>query len=123
MRMSLEPLDAEKKFREGSATIVGGVLDGVSFVMHDGALEMRIGEYSTPLEITNAHSLYSLFSVFSLREEEFVGADTDTEGVLAARFGSSDDVTLFVDLEAYEPIRAQCEEGACTIVFDTKGTA
>lgn len=123
MRMSLDPFDAEKEFREGSATIVGGVLDGVSFVMLDEALEMRIGEYSSQLARADASAIYSIFSVFSLRAEEFVGAASDVEGVLAARFSGTDDVTLFLDLETHEPIRAQCNDGACTIVFETKGTA
>lgn len=121
MHIALEESCDATTYRSGSATLTDGILSGVVFDMKEEKLDMRVGELIYPLTQGDASALYSLFAVFALDENDLIGATTEDDGTIVARFEDENNITVIFSADTFIPLRAEIGEKSCTIVFVREG--
>ena len=107
MHLSLGALTGEYPFRDGTAVIAGGSLDGISFDMHNGELRMKTdGEdgFECALSEKDSPAVYAMFASFAVEPGDFIGITENDGGTMDARFGGKYKYTLNLEKETYKPI-------------------
>ena len=121
--MNLSLREASGTYRNGSARITAGALEGVCFDMTDSKLKMLVGELEYLLSENDAQSLYSLFAAFSIKDDDFISLTREENSDnMSARFGGEYNFALTltpVDLNVKE-INISSKNAECKIIFNTE---